>query len=78
MKSFKDLQWQDNRAEITFKNGYSARIIKGGPGTTVGAPYVIECIPTNSIISDDAIGYCDEEDITALMHEIQLLTKLKN
>lgn len=65
-------------AEIKFKNGYSARVTRGGKATTVGAPYLFECIPINSIISDDAIGYCTEEDIDQLLHETQTLTKLKD
>lgn len=77
-KSFKDLLWDGDVAEIHFRNGYSARIVRGGPATTVGAPYLFECIPINSIISDDAIGYCTEDDITQLLHEVQSLTKLKN
>ena len=52
--------------------------MRGGPATTVGAPYLFECIPINSIISDDAIGYCTEDDITQLLHEVQSLTKLKS
>ena len=77
-KSFKDLSFKDNVAVIRFKNGYTARITKGGPATTVGSPYLFECIPINSIISDDAIGYCSEEDVTQLMHEVQGLAKIKN
>ena len=45
--------------------------------TTVGAEYEFELIPVNSIISDDKIGYCNEEDITQLMYEVQSLPKLK-
>ena len=77
-KSFKDLSWVDDVAEITFKNGYSAKVTRGGVATTVGAPYLFECIPINSIISDDAIGYCTEDDINQLLHEVQSLTKLKS
>lgn len=76
--SFADLTFNDNQAGIKLKNGYTVVVRKGkGTATTVGSPYEFELIPQNSIISDDRIGYCSEEDITELIHESQLLPKIK-
>lgn len=77
--SFTDLVFdQSNRASIKLRNGYTVVVRKGkGTATTVGSPYEFELIPQNSIISDDKIGYCTEEDITQLMYESQSLPKVK-
>lgn len=77
--SFIDLVFdQSNRASIKLRNGYTVVVRKGkGTATTVGSPYEFELIPQNSIISDDKIGYCTEEDITQLMYESQSLPKVK-
>jgi hypothetical protein len=48
-----------------------------GTATTVGSPYEFELVPVNSIISDDRIGYCTEEDIIQLIYESQALPKIK-
>lgn len=75
---FKDLIWENNIATVSFKNNYTVRIIKHGPGTTIGAPYTFECIPINSIISDDIIGYCTKNEIIQLLNETERLPKLKD
>jgi hypothetical protein len=76
--SFADLVFQSHKAVIKLKNGYTVVVRKGkGTATTVGSPYEFELIPQNSIISDDKIGYCTEEDITQLMYEAQTLPKIK-
>ena len=76
-KTFKDLQWDNNEASLTFKNGYQVVVRTGkGTATTVGAKYEVEMIPLNSKVMDDRVGYCTEDDVTELMYEIQQLTKL--
>lgn len=76
-KTFKDLQWNNNEASLTFKNGYQVVVRTGkGTATTVGAKYEVEMIPLNSKVMDDRVGYCTEDDVTELMYEIQQLTKL--
>ena len=76
--AFKDLIWSSDKASIELKNGYTVVVRTGkDTATTVGAKYEFELIPQNSIISDDRIGYCTEEDITELIHEAQSLPKLK-
>ena len=76
--SFADLVFESDKAGIKLRNGYTVVVRKGkGTATTVGSPYEFELIPQNSIISDDKIGYCSEEDITELIHESQLLPKIK-
>lgn len=76
-KTFEDLQWNNNEASLTFKNGYQV-VVRTGKGTvtTVGAKYEVEMIPLNSKVMDDRVGYCTEDDVTELMYEIQQLTKL--
>ena len=76
-KSFKDLQWDNNQAVLTFRNGYQVIVRTGkGTATTVGAKYEAEMIPMNSKVMDDRVGYCTEDDITEIMYEIQSLTKI--
>ena len=77
-KSFKDLSFKDNIATLKTKNGYTVVVRTGkGTATTVGSPYELEIIPTNSLISDDIIGYCSEDDITQLINDVQSLPKIK-
>lgn len=77
-KTFKDLSFKDNQASLKMKNGYTVVVRTGkGTATTVGSPYEFEVIPMNSIISDDIIGYCSEDDITQLLHDVQALPKIK-
>jgi len=76
-KTFKDLQWNNNEASLTFKNGYQVVVRTGkGTATTVGAKYEVEMIPLNSKVMDDRVGYCTEDDVTEILYEIQQLTKL--
>lgn len=77
-KDFIDLKFENDKAILKFKNGYTVVVRTGkGTATTVGSPYEFELIPQNSIISDDRIGYCSEEEITQLMYESQSLPKVK-
>ena len=77
-KSFSDLQFEEGKASLKLKNGYTVVVRTGkGTATTVGSPYEFELVPQNSIISDDRIGYCSEEDITQLLYESQSLPKIK-
>ena len=69
-KAFKDLVFEENKASIKFKNGYTVIVRTGrGTATTVGSPYEFELVPVNPIVSDDKVGYCTEEDVTQLMYE---------
>ena len=78
-KSFSDLVFENNQASLKLKNGYTVVVRTGkGTATTIGSPYEFELIPFNSIICDDIIGYCNEEDITQLLYETQSLPKIKN
>lgn len=77
-KCFTDLKFENGKASLKLKNGYTVVVYTGkGTATTVGNPYEFELIPQNSIISDDRIGYCTEEEITQLMYESQSLPKVK-
>lgn len=77
-KAFKDLVFEENKASIKFKNGYTVIVRTGrGTATTVGSPYEFELVPVNPIVSDDKVGYCTEEDVTQLMYESQSLPKIK-
>ena len=77
-KSFKDLTFEEGKASLKLKNGYTVVVRTGkGTATTVGTPYEFELIPINSVISDDKIGYLTEEDVTALMYEAQSLSKIR-
>ena len=76
-KTFKDLQWDNNKASLIFNNGYQVIVRTGkGTATTVGAKYEVEMIPINSKIMDDRVGYCTEDDVTEILYEIQSLNKL--
>lgn len=77
-KSFDDLIFENDRASLKLKNGYTVVIRTGkGTATTIGSPYEFELIPFNSIVCDDIVGYCNEEDITQLLYESQNLAKIK-
>ena len=77
-KSFIDLKFENDKATLKLKNGYTVVVRTGrGTATTVGSPYEFELIPLNSKICDDRVGYCTEEEITQLMYESQSLTKIK-
>ena len=76
--SFSNLVWEDGIGILNLKNGYQVVVRTGkGTATTVGSPFEFELVPQNSIISDDRIGYCTEEEITELIKESQSLPKLK-
>ena len=78
-KSFADLVFEDNKASLKLKNGYTVLVRTGnGTATTIGSPYEFELIPFNSIVCDDIVGYCNEEDITQLLYESQSLSKIKS
>ena len=78
-KSFDDLTFENNQASLKLKNGYTVVVRTGkGTATTIGSPYEFELIPFNSIVCDDVVGYCNEEDITQLLYEAQSLSKTKS
>ena len=71
-KVFEDLTFENNEANITFPNGYSAKVTIH---RTLN-PYQIECIPVNQQISDEPIAYLTQEEVTQIMKEIQSLRPL--
>jgi hypothetical protein len=86
MKEFKDLEFQATdsflngiKARVQFPNGYGASIIKneysyGGPeGLYELAVLKDGSLCYNTPITDDVIGWCDENKITELLLEIQKL-----
>jgi hypothetical protein len=66
-------------ATLDFDNGYSISVVTGyGTHTSVSEPY--ECavlfngeLTYSTHITDDVIGYCNEEDVTKIMKQIQEL-----
>ena len=78
-KSFADLVFENDKASIRLKNGYTVVVRTGkGTATTIGSPYEFELIPFNSVVCDDVVGYCNEEEITQLLYEVQSLSKIKS
>ena len=78
-KSFADLVFENDKASIRLKNGYTVVVRTGkGTATTIGSPYEFELIPFNSVVCDDIVGYCNEEEITQLLYEVQSLSKIKS
>ena len=66
-----------NESVYEFPNGYKVIVRTGkGTATTVGAPYELELVPLNSVISDDRIGYCTDEEIKDLLNEISRLPRI--
>lgn len=65
-------------ATINFANRYGANVYLHSPNTNTELPYEIEVLydnlPTvNQRISDENIGYCDENDINQILNEISRL-----
>ena len=86
MKEFKDLEFQATdsflkgiKARVQFPNGYGASIIRhdysyGGPeGLYELAVLKDGLLCYNTPITDDVVGWCDENEITELLLEIQKL-----
>lgn len=86
MKTFKDLEFHATdsflngiKAIVQFPNGYGASIIRhdysyGGPeGLYELAVLKDDSLCYNTPITDDVIGWCDENEITELLLEIQKL-----
>lgn len=73
-KTFQDLSFQANKAEMTFPNGYSITVLTGrGSATNTENPYELIMNPINQTISDEPIGYLDENGVSQIMKEIQSL-----
>lgn len=79
--SFSDLKFSEGKpakATLNFPNGFGVNIYYRSSATNKELPYELELLRNNvpvidQRISDDNIGYCSEDDITTLMHQIQRL-----
>jgi len=86
MKKFKDLifirRFIVSQARLDFKNGYGVSVITGGSAYgDKDHPYELAVMHNGYIyydtpISDDVIGYLDEEGVTSLMRQAQKLKKV--
>lgn len=88
MKTFKDLEFKPKthspgyQAKIHFENGYGASVIFGG--YSYGAPntpYEIAVLKGDRIcydtpVTDDVIGWLDEDGVTEILEQIQNLEKV--
>ena len=86
MKTFKDLQFKPHsvdkkclHAVIEFENGYGCSVVFGdrfysnGIDTYEVAVLYAGAISYNSGITDDVIGYVNDEQVTEIMKQIQEL-----
>lgn len=88
MKTFNDLKFDRDvnplgffmeRASLQFPNGYGISVIRG-TYSYGGDEGLYECavlkddkLYYDSPITDDVIGYCDEDEVTKIMKQIQEL-----
>lgn len=88
MKTFNDLKFDHevnplgcfmDRASLQFPNGYGISVIRG-TYSYGGDEGLYECavlkddkLYYDSPITDDVIGYCDEDEVTKIMKQIQEL-----
>lgn len=88
MKTFNDLKFDRevnplgsfmDRASLQFPNGYGISVIRG-TYSYGGDEGLYECavlkddkLYYDSPITDDVIGYCDEDEVTEVMKQIQEL-----
>lgn len=85
MKSIKELKFEPSKTlenteevEITLKNRYKVRILKGGKALhTYGAPYELRMTPLSDKICDEPVGYLNDEELISLINEIENLPTLK-
>lgn len=89
MKTFKDLKFEDHKvtssfstqAVIEFDNKYGVSVITGDRAySSEKNPYEVailykDQITYNTHITDNVIGYCDEEKVTEIMKQVQELEK---
>ena len=87
MKTFKDLEFKihpnhplfDTQAEMHFENGYGVSVITGKSAysnsiNTYEVAILFEGqITYNTHITDDVIGYQDEDDVNDIMKKVQEL-----
>ena len=87
MKTFKDLEFKQRtnnlgyhtQAEMEFENGYGVSVITGkGAYSSLSSPYEMAILYKGAItyssgITNDVIGYLDEEEVTDYMEKVQLL-----
>lgn len=86
MKTFNDLEFRQSYAggeisRLYFDNGYGVSVVRG-PFSYGGSEGLFEMavldakteeLVYNTSVMDDVMGHLTEEDVTALMAEIQLL-----
>lgn len=88
MKEFKDLDFKknsnsvfglDEHAEIHFDNDYGVSVITGSSAYTSSTkPYEVAVlykggITYNTHITDNVVGYCNEQRVTEIMKQVQEL-----
>jgi len=87
MKTFKDLEFKQHpsapyfntQAEMKFDNGYGVSVITGkGAYSTETQPYEVAILFNDSIcystsLTDDVLGYQDEDMVTEIMKRVQEL-----
>lgn len=82
-REFGLLEYTGSQAKMFFKNGYGVSVITGfGAYGNESNPYEVAVIMKsgdgfeicyNTPITDDVIGYCNEEDVTEIMKKVQEL-----
>lgn len=76
----------DKQAKLFFNNGYGVSVITGGSGVYSDSEYPFEMavlkghaddwtLCYNTKVTDDVIGYLNEQNVTEKMKEVQLLEK---
>lgn len=87
MKTFKDLEFNQKsnildlgeQAHLSFNNGYGISVITGyGSYSNENKPYEIAVLFNNELcytteITNDVIGWLDEEEVSEIMIKIQNL-----
>ena len=87
MKTFKDLDFQPHKADLTgtqaridFRNGYGASVVTGELAyTSDAAPYELAVFKGDKLtfdtpITDDVLGDLTAEEVTKLLAKIQKLS----
>ena len=66
------------RAVVTFGNGYTASVVRGGPFYTSDGTYEIAVMRDGGLVfdtpvTDDVLGYLDEKSATKALKDIAAL-----
>ena len=89
MKTFKDLEFKEYplggiQATYHFDNGYGISVVQGW-FSYGGREHLYECavlkkcddgkyhVTYDSPVADDVLGYCDENEVSNIMNQIQQL-----